>query len=461
MKRFLKLGGILLLVAVAVFGIYKLRQVLTVGAGYYAKMLCSGVFVSGRPATDVIAKDVLADQSAALKIYFSEVDRADMSVDVWLPANFVWRKATYREGFGCHLSGDASAVARLRAPPPVQPPPAGVLWPNGQRIAPEQTLSEQGLRTLSAVIDDAFAESDPERLKRTRAIVVVHDGRIVAERYADGFRADTPQLGWSMAKSVTNAIAGALVSRDRIATDEPAPIKHWQADGDPRRQITLDNLLRMSSGLEFDENYAGQFSDVRVMLFLKTDKARFAAQKPLECDPGACWHYASGTSNIIASILQDVAAKDNPAIAHELLFEPVQMHTAVFEPDASGTLVGSSYVYASARDWARLGLLYLQRGVWNGERIFSANWLDYTLQPSPGSNGKFGAHVWLSPPSLIPGENVSEIPEDDFYFLGHDGQMVAVIPSRRTVIVRLGLTRKSGLFDHAKLVRRILAALPN
>jgi hypothetical protein len=151
---------------------------------------------------------------------------------------------------------------------------------------------------------------------------------------------------------------------------------------------------------------------------------------------------------------------DGSSIAHDLLFNPLGLHTAVLEPDASGTLVGSSYVYASARDWARLGLLYLRGGNWDGERVFTREWLNYTLEPSPKSGGDFGAHVWLAPPGWNDREAARDIPEDDFYFLGHDGQMVAIIPSRETVIVRLGLTRIQGPFDHAVLVRSILDALP-
>lgn len=456
--RLVKTGGILLLVAAAGYGLVQLRDVLMVGAGYYAKMLCSGVFVSGRAPEDVIAEDVLADQSDALQLYDSAVDQESRRVSVWVPSGLAAQTASYREGYGCHLDiGEAGAD--LPPPTPVEIPPADAAWPQGQRVAPEADLPPATREKLDAVLENAFAETDPDRLKRTRAAVVVYRGRIVAERYAEGFTAQTPQLGWSMAKSVTNALAGALQARGELAVEQPAPVDLWQADGDPRREITLDSLLRMSSGLAFDESYDGALSDVRVMLFLRGDKAAFAADKPLACAPGACWHYSSGTSNIIAAILQKSASDGSAAMARDLLFAPLAMHTAVFEPDAAGTLVGSSYVYASARDWARLGLLYLRGGDWFGRTIFSPDWLDYTLRPSPRNEG-FGAHVWLAPPRWNDAEAVRAIPEDDFYFLGHDGQMVAVIPSRETVVVRLGLTRIEGPFDHARLVRSVLAVLP-
>ncbi|MFP4537278.1 MAG: serine hydrolase domain-containing protein [Dichotomicrobium sp.] len=459
MRRILLIGVAVLLLAAAAFGGYRLQQVLMVGAGYYAKMVCSGVFVSGRPADDVIAEDVLADQTSALELYSTEVDRDHGTVDVWVPSGFAWQQAIYDEGYGCHLALDAGDAQPPPDPTPIAEPPDDAPWPEGQRVA-DDALPAAARERLAAVLDNAFAETDPERPKRTRAVLVAHRGRLVAERYAEGFDAQTPQLGWSMAKSVTNALAGVLEFREQIAVERPAGIDLWEGVDDPRREITLDNLLRMSSGLSFDETYSGLLSDVRVMLFLRGDKAAFAADKPLECPPGACWHYSSGSSNIVSRILQDRADDDTAALARDLLFAPLGMHTAVFEPDASGTLVGSSYVHASARDWARLGLVYMRGGQWDGRTIFTQDWLDYTLEPSPKSGGDFGAHVWLRPPDWNDAEDAGAIPEDDFYFLGHDGQMVAVIPSRETVIVRLGLTRRRGPFDHARLVRSVLDALP-
>jgi CubicO group peptidase (beta-lactamase class C family) len=457
-KRVLKIGVIAVVAAAAAFGLYRLQQVLMIGAGYYAKMLCSGVFVSGRPADEVVAEDVRADRSGLLGLFSSAVDSEAEAVDVWVPSGFAAQRAVYRDGYGCHLALDASRSEQpLRRLEPIAPPHQDALWPEGGRLAAE-ALPPENREALYAVLDQAFAEDDPENLKRTRAIAVVHRGRLVAEQYGEGFTEQTPQLGWSMAKSVTNALAGAVVARGQIAPEDQAPVDEWNGPEDPRRAITVDNLLRMSSGLEFSEDYGGMLADVRMMLFLRGDKAGFAADKPLVCDPGECWDYSSGTSNILASVVQGAAA--GPASAHELLFAPLGMHTAVFEPDASGTLVGSSYVHASARDWARLGLLYLRGGEWDGVTIFTRDWLDYTLEPSPGSGGAFGAHVWLEAPPHNDPEAVAALPEDDFYFLGHDGQMVAVLPSRETVIVRLGLTRDQDRFDHARLVRSILDALP-
>jgi CubicO group peptidase (beta-lactamase class C family) len=458
-KRVLKIGVIAAAVAVAAFGLYQIHQVLMIGAGYYAKILCSGVFVSGRAPDEVIAEDVRADQTQALGLFSSAVDREAQAVDAWIPSSFAWQRAIHRDGYGCHLALETDRPEKaLRPLEPMTPPDREALWPEGGRLAAE-ALPPQNREALSAALEYGFTETDPEQAKRTRAIAVVHRGRLVAERYAQGFNEQTPQLGWSMAKSVTNALAGALAARGRVAVDDRALVQEWGDAGDPRSAITLDHLLRMSSGLEFSEDYGAMLSDVRMMLFLRGDKAGFAADKPPACEPGECWYYSSGTSNIVARILQNKADK-GPALAHELLFAPLGMRSAVFEPDASHTLVSSSYVYASARDWARFGLLYMRGGEWDGETIFTRDWLDYTLKPSPGSGGDFGAHVWLAPPEWNDAEAAAAVPEDDFYFLGHDGQMVAVVPSREAVIVRLGLTRFEGPFDHARLVRSILDALP-
>lgn len=457
-KRVLKIGLIVVVAAAAVFGLYRGQHVLMLGAGYYAKMLCSGVLVSGRPADKVIAEDVLAEQNELLTLFSSAVDREAGAVDVWVASGFAAQRAVYRDGYGCHLQLEADRPESEPRPlEPIASPNEDVLWPEGARPA-TTVLPQENREALAAALDEAFAEDDPDNLKRTRAIAVVHRGRLVAERYADGFSKDIPQLGWSMAKSVTNALAGVAAASGELIADQTATVEAWSAQDDPRRAITIDDLLRMSSGLEFGEDYDGLFADVSVMLFLRGDKAGFAADKPLVCDPGECWSYSSGTSNILASVVQRAAG--GKAAAHELLFTPLGMHTAVFEPDAAGTLVGSSYVHASARDWARFGLLYLRGGQWNGETIFTRDWLEYTLTPSAGSGGSFGAHVWLRAPSHNDAEAAAALPEDDFYFLGHDGQMVAVIPSREAVIVRLGLTRDQQRFDHARLVRSVLDALP-
>jgi CubicO group peptidase (beta-lactamase class C family) len=306
----------------------------------------------------------------------------------------------------------------------------------------------------------AFVEPDPKKLRHTRALVVVHHGRIVAERYAPGFDANRPLTGWSMAKTVTNALIGLRVLDGKISATDQALLPEWGGDDDRRRQITLVQLLCMTSGLEFNEDYDSRSSDIRRMLFTEGDKSGFAAAKPLQHPPGKKWSYSSGTTNILARILRQSFSSETDYLRfpRERLFGPLGMQSAVFEPDASGIFVGSSYVYASARDWARFGLLYLQDGVWRGKRLLPEGWVADSIEPTCSAPfAQYGWQIWLKldeSPSL--GE--PPFPEDAYYMQGHDGQVVAIVPSLDLVIVRLGFSPEKGAWDHARDLAPILEA---
>ena len=208
----------------------------------------------------------------------------------------------------------------------------------------------------------------------------------------------------------------------------------------------------MSSGLAFDESYDDPLGDVTEMLFVKDDMARFAASKPLRHAPGSLWAYSSGTSVLLAAVLRETFANEDEYLSYprQRLFGPLGMTSAVIETDASGTFVGSSLLYASARDFARLGLLFLNDGVWCGERLLPEGWVAYTLTPTkPAADESYGAQMWLKLPESA-GYGEPPMPDDAFYFLGHDEQIVAVVPSRDLVIVRLGLTQEGGDWDHAR-----------
>jgi hypothetical protein len=293
-----------------------------------------------------------------------------------------------------------------------------------------------------------------------RALVVVHRGRIVAERYAPGFDATMPLIGWSMTKAALNALVGLRVKDGEIALADRALLPEWREQGDPRGDISLDDLMRMLSGLAFDESYDDPLADVTQMLFVAGDKARFAAAKELLHPPGTDWHYSSGTSVIVARILRASFAvgRDYLRYPRERLFDPLGMRSAVIEPDAAGTFVASSLMYASARDFARLGLLYLQDGVWQKERLLPAGWVAYTVTPTKyAPDESYGAHMWLKLPESD-GLGEPPMPEDAYYFLGHEEQIVAIVPSRELVIVRLGLTQKGGAWDHARDLAPIVQA---
>jgi CubicO group peptidase (beta-lactamase class C family) len=236
----------------------------------------------------------------------------------------------------------------------------------------------------------------------------------------------------------------------------------WRDQGDPRAAITLDELMRMTSGLAFDESYGDTDSDVAQMLFVKGDKAGFAASMALAYPPGTHWAYSSGTTTILAGVLRQSFGDEPDYLRYpkERLFDPIGMRSAVLEPDASGIFAASSFLYATARDFARLGLLFLHDGVWDGTRILPAGWVTYSLTPTKLSpDSEYGAHVWLKLPGS-PGGGAPPMPDDTYYMLGHDEQVVAVVPSRDLVIVRLGLTRQGGDWDSARELAPIVAAFP-
>jgi CubicO group peptidase (beta-lactamase class C family) len=315
---------------------------------------------------------------------------------------------------------------------------------------------------LTAAVSRAFLEPNPQRRRRTLAVVVMHRGELVAEQYADGIGPETPLVGWSMTKSVMNALTGILVLDGRLALDAPFPIARWQASGDPRAAITLNHLLRMSSGLHFDEGMANPGSDVMRMLLTTGDMATFAANKDLEFAPGTRWQYSSGTTNIIAAGIRELMQDEAEYLRfpRRSLFDRIGMSSAVLETDAAGTFVGSSHLYATPRDWARFGQLYLQDGIWNGERVLPEGWVAYTTSPAPADEAqRYGAHFWLQVPEEYAGTD-PQLPSGTFHAAGHEAQFVTIVPSRDIVIVRLGRTRYADAWDHPAFVRDVLAAIP-
>lgn len=333
-------------------------------------------------------------------------------------------------------------------------PPGGVdPWPAPVEETP----------TLKRLVDDCFPETNPKRLRRTRAVLIMQDGKILAERYAEGFSAETPLTGWSMTKAAMSALVGVLVREGRLSLSDKKLLPEWSSPGDPRAEISLEDLLRMRSGLEFGEVYSDPLSDVNQMLWNSRDAGAYAAAKPLAHPPGTHWKYASGTTNIVSRIIRRVVGAENYlGFPRRALFEPLGMRSALIEPDASGTFVGSSHLFATARDWARFGLLYAQDGVWEGKRILPEGWVKFSSSPTPQApEGRYGAHWWLKLQKELGGETeaAKRIPPDAFFALGHEDQSVTVIPSRRLVAVRLGLSIYIDAWNHAQFVADVLDAL--
>ncbi len=450
--------GLLAAVVILAPPLYRMAWV---GAGFIAQRLCSETFIAKRPAAVLFDEDLSGPGYELLRFFGSDIDHGRKRASASL-LGIGGQTSIYRDGLGCtRLAGEDETALRAETPHLPAPPPAekATLWPEGERIAPLPDSVDAA--ALNAAIDAVFAEPNADAPRRTRALVVVHGGRIVAERYAEGFGAEVPMIGWSMTKTALNALIGLRIKDGKLATTQASLLPEWRSKDDQRAKITLDALLTMTSGLAFDESYGDTDSDVVQMLFGSGDMARYAAAKPLLSPPGSEWHYSSGTSLILARALRDSFASEDDYLAfpRRRLFDPLGMRSAVLEIDASGTFVASSFLYASPRDWARLGLLYLRDGVWNGERLLPEGWVQYSLTPATLSDGRYGAHLWLKlPQSDALGE--PPMPEDAFYMLGHDEQIVAIVPSRDLVIVRLGLTRKGGDWDPAREIGPIVGAFP-
>ena len=419
MKKVLKV--ILLVLALALLGgcLY-LNQLMPIITGYAAKNLASDVFVSGRQPADVENLDL---NFSFIKFNRNKVDFENKTVT----SRFLWSKSTaaYREGYG---------VTLLRGKTPAQL--REEVFPLEKQEG-EDPLTVGDSATCERLLPIARALVDEQRYNGTPfAFVVLHKGQIVAERYREGISADTQLLSWSMAKSFVNALIGIMVKDGMLDISAPMDIPEWQNDG--RKNITLKDLMQMQSGLKWNENY-GSRSDVNLMLHREKDMGLYALSMPLEYEPGTHWYYSSGSTNIVMRWLRAKFPSDEAFYTYlrERLFAPLSIYNPHFEPDMSGTPVGSSYLYVTARDYARFGQLFLADGCIGEERILPEGWVSYTTTPASASEGRYGAFFWLNKAGECP-----DVPEDMFSCRGHDGQQIYIIPSKDLVVVILGYSPK-------------------
>ena len=424
-----------------------------VAAGYTAKIVCSSVFVAGRDAAGALQDDVQAPGHPLLRLMQVTVDREARLVRAEL-LGFAGRGlAVARDGTGCATVPDGD-VERARAAavslPPESPLPAA-RWPEGD--APDAPLP-----AVAALLDQ------PELAgPGLRAVLVLHRGRIVAERYGDGFSAATPLLGWSMTKTVTATLIGTLVRAGRLDVDRGDLFAASSAD--PRRGVAVQHLLAMSSGLSFNEDY-GQVTDVTRMLYLEPDMAAYARAQPLRHPVGSRFSYASGSSVLLARLWQDAAPAPALAWPRQAVFGPLGMRSAVMEADARGTFVGSSYLYATGRDWARFALWLLQDGQWGGRPLLPEGWVARMRTPSSAAPDEYGqGQLWLhgphgdAPAGRHPDAEYG-LPADTVWMLGHDGQSIALVPSRELAVIRLGLTPSRLQYRPQRLLQAVLRSLP-
>ncbi|MBT8493417.1 MAG: beta-lactamase family protein, partial [Deltaproteobacteria bacterium] len=416
----LGIAGLLVLLLVFTSAIF-VWTIAPLGTRYIAKRMCSGVFVAERAPESVWKSELRSGSFGYPPSFGYEIDEANKRVTASWNGMAVSTVA-FRPALGCtpvpegeKLAAAPGSEHRVGYAEPFAFPP---------RIAASPALAP--------ALDWAF--SDPKL--RTRAVLVVHRGRLVAERYAKGFDQDTPQMGWSMTKSVGNALIGTLVEAGSLRLDQDHLFPEWEDT--ERAAITVEQLLQMSSGLAWDESYDNPYGDALQMLFGSDDAARVALGKELRYPPGEVFEYSSGTSNLLGLLLKRtlMAATIEPLhYPQRALFGPLGMRTAVLEPDPRGTLVLSSFSYASGRDWARFGLLYLNDGVAGDRRILPEGWAARACAPA-AADASYGEHFWRD----VSREGDPDLPSDTCHAAGHDGQYVTIVRSRELVVVRLGLT---------------------
>jgi CubicO group peptidase (beta-lactamase class C family) len=429
-------------------------------AGYGAKNLCSCVYIQGRSEEDVISQEF--NQFLGKFGTFS-VNPADSSAtgSVWF---FTEKKAIYRKGLGCtlivgttedELRGQnfyAWIKNRLIDNDTI-------VWPDGNKIAEGVPLGiDKG--AINKIVSDFFVEKNPSTPYKTRGVVVVYDGMLVSEQYGDGYTSSTPQMAWSMTKGVSNALIGILVNEGRLKIDDPVSIDAWKYDD--RKNITINDLLHASSGLDWSEHYSRP-SDATEMLFQTKDVGLFAISKKSASKPNEKFYYSSGTTNILSWIIrQEVGENFYHRFPYQRLFNKIGMNSAILEADPTGTYILSSYSYATPRDWARFGLLYANDGVWNGVRLLPEGWVKYTATPGPAAKQReYGAQWRLNVGEKNKPETkrFPSVPDDALFLRGVEGQLLFVIPSKKLVVVRMGLSLH-GDPDMDKFISDIIGALP-
>ncbi len=465
----LGLLALLGVVLVAAVGFLLWFHIPSNAAGLAAKSVCSAAFVAGRDgsASELMEQDVLP-ASPVLKAISTTVDRDRHTVTSRFLGLFE-RRASLTTDRGCvlDLPPDPAATPYAPAAPRTEP------WPDGDATAAASELPD-GVDTeaLGGVVDRAFAGTGDPAQANARGLAVVQDGRLVVERDGAGIPAGTALHGWSMTKTVAAMLAWKKL--DEVGLDLSTPVVDafpagrepgWVADwrSDDRARITVADLLYMRPGLAVDETYT-PWGDVVQMLYGERDMPGWAAAHGTDHEPGTYWEYLSATSNILAQVVRAQFDSDEAywSYPRTTLFEPLGLTSATLETDTDGTWVASSYLWASAGDWARLGQLLLDDGRWEDQQVYPSGFLDLATTPAvaTGEGHGYGAQTWLFG-DPVGGEckDTPGVPADTVAMEGHWGQEVVVVPSRRAVVVRLGWTFDSSTFDGCRLVADVLATL--
>lgn len=416
--------SLLLLAAVLIIAVVYNYKKLNIIAGYSAKNMNSSVFLAKRTFAFTDSTD---NNFSPIHLGSDKIDQASKTTSTSV-FSLLTRTAFYRDGLGSVLIDDDFDTSKQVATPKRSTPDNTTPFPYGNADQKDSILQNVDYTKLNKTVSNLFTNNT-----KTRAVVVLHKGQIIAEKYANQFNKDSRILGWSMTKSITSTVFGIMQKQGKIHVNDKASIDAWK--NDERKSITNNNLLQMNSGLEWLEDY-NTISDVTKMLFLEKDMTKVQIDKPFVGKPNETWNYSSGTSNLISGIIRSKFSTHQEYLDYWYteFIDKIGMNSMVVEADMSGNYVGSSYAWATPRDWAKFGLLYLNKGNWNGEQLFNPAWVDYISTPTNGSDGTYGGHFWLNAEGQFP-----DVPKSMFYASGYQGQFVFIFPEQDLVIVRMGL----------------------
>lgn len=448
---------------------WRVDQAAAVAASFAAHTLCDDIFISGLDPQTAYAERVEPLPGMGLVTWAMRrtVDRDQRSVTVSV-AGLVRSQAWLREGRGCLVlpADEAAALQRDDAAAPSlvrQAPPPPDPWG-----AAPVTAADPALAAVLAQAVQHAPDAPPHRQHRTKAVLVLQAGRLLGEAYAPGIGVDTPLLGFSATKSVTHALIGVLQHQGRLDLQAPLAVPAWRNPADPRHAITAEHLLRHTAGLDLLQDNSGFDANARIMYTVR-DKAAAVQAAPAARPPGTAWAYTDGHYLLLGRLMRDAlggSGADVPGFAQAALFGPLGMRHAALDVDATGTPMGASHMLASARDWARLGQLYLDDGRIGARRILPEGWV--AMAATPTLDTGYGAGWWTNRrPGLVPGWGapwgLPSAPADAFFARGFMGNFVVVVPSRRLVLVRLSVSTQRGddIGETDRLLGAVLAALPS
>ncbi|NND32178.1 MAG: serine hydrolase [Saprospiraceae bacterium] len=441
-----------------------------VNRGVQAIMMCNGLFTSDRSLEQIFAQELayLAHPVGTASGGDYIIDRNNKTVAIGTPGGTPVMRAVFRKGLGCVILAPDQTFAEIAQFPELTLPelagdPAIIPWPDGDQLTKQALSDKVDMEKLLAASDWAFQRPSPEQV--TLSLIVLHQGEIIHERYADGVSMHTKTRTWSTAKSIAVTLVGMLVDSGKLALDQPLDLVWLPEEGspehDPRKEITLRHVLNMSSGLYTVDNRGMEYAIGSGLSYWSgASSACGAVNRGLIRKPGAYWDYENYETLLAVAAMKQVLGDDRTYLEYprRALFDKIGMRNTIASVDRFGDFILSSQVYTNARDLARFGLLYLRNGVWNGVRLLSQEWIDFvrTSAPATAHRGNFyGGQWWLVP------DDRTDVPRDAYATAGNRGQYVIVVPSRDLVIVRRGLDYGRQGFDRWDLLREVIKAFEN